>query len=430
MEVLTTAGTGVGGELLILDDPLSAEEARSDAERDRQNRIVTEGLLTRLDSQVSGRVVLVQQRLHMQDTTAVLMATGDFTSLSLSAEVLEKPERVYFPISKREKIRAVGDVLDPERLPKPVLQSLERSLGPYAYAGQYLQKPAPLKGGIIDVGWWKWYDYAQVDRIAASSDFVVISVDPNLKVTEVSCDAAVQAWACLGSTDSYLIDRRTEKVHFAGLVSTIEVMATKWKTRRLLIEATAVGPAVISQLRDKGFIILSFTPTKDKVARLSAASIQIQAGTVYLPHNAEGLRIQELAATVPAAPWDDMDSMSQFLNWRHDHGDPCGWLKAMALEEERHQRGERPDDDSAYAGRRPPSVKEIYDDMRRDRGEKVCIQPADDGEPVVSVPAASKSTVVCPKCGSHRVFLAGAMAKCKEATCHLIFKPTRVGLSK
>jgi predicted phage terminase large subunit-like protein len=424
MEVLTTAGTGVGGELLILDDPLSAEEARSDVERERQNRIVTEGLLTRLDSQITGRVVLVQQRLHTQDTTATLMATGDFTSLSLSAEVLEKPERVYFPISKREKIRPVGDILDPERLPKPVLQSLERSLGPYAYAGQYLQKPAPLKGGIISVDWWKWYLPDQVDRIAASSDFIVISVDPNLKVSEISCDAAVQAWACVGATDSYLIDRRTEKVHFAGLVSTIEVMATKWKTRRLLIEATAVGPAVISQLRDKGFIILSFTPTKDKVARLSAASIQIQAGCVYLPKNADGLRIQELCAKVPNAPWDDADSLSQFLNWRHDHGDPCGWLKAMAQRAEREMAGGSSNDANAYAGSPAPTLKQQYDDFRQQHGMAICKQPPVTSEVIVSTPARPRPT--CPACGSTRLFVA-SLIKCKS--CGNIFTLPRPTVS-
>jgi hypothetical protein len=52
---------------------------------------------------------------------------------------------------------------------------------------------------------------------------------------------------------------------------------------------------------------------------------------VFLPNNADGSKIQQLAAVFPNGPRDDVDAASQFLNWRRNRGGGLyQWLVDMA----------------------------------------------------------------------------------------------------
>lgn len=67
---------GRGGDVIVLDDPLNAEQAHSKAERETANRFIDQTLSTRLDDKRNGAIVLVMQRLHIEDPTAHLMEQG------------------------------------------------------------------------------------------------------------------------------------------------------------------------------------------------------------------------------------------------------------------------------------------------------------------------------------------------------------------
>lgn len=68
--------TGRGGDLIIIDDPLNASEAASTASRERVNEWFTTAVLSRLDDQRRGIIVVVMQRLHVDDLSGVLLAHG------------------------------------------------------------------------------------------------------------------------------------------------------------------------------------------------------------------------------------------------------------------------------------------------------------------------------------------------------------------
>src|SRR6185503_9765759 len=73
---LTGTFTGMGADLIVIDDPLKAQEALSEARRSRVNHTVDEGLLSRLNDPGEGRVVVVMQRLHEDDLTGHLLRRG------------------------------------------------------------------------------------------------------------------------------------------------------------------------------------------------------------------------------------------------------------------------------------------------------------------------------------------------------------------
>lgn len=59
-----------------------------------------------------------------------------------------KPEDKIWQVSLRAAVKEDGNPLWPERFPHSELQQIERDMGPYIYAGQYLQKPIPVGSGL------------------------------------------------------------------------------------------------------------------------------------------------------------------------------------------------------------------------------------------------------------------------------------------
>ena len=134
----TITGFGAGkqragfGGAIIIDDPHKADEARSDVMR----QSVIDWYQNTLQSRVNSRhtpIIVIMQRLHESDLAGWLLkgGTGEtWDSLVLSA------------------IQADGTALWPEKHTIDELRRMEQA-APYVFAGQYMQNPAPLDGGIF-----------------------------------------------------------------------------------------------------------------------------------------------------------------------------------------------------------------------------------------------------------------------------------------
>jgi hypothetical protein len=86
--------TGLGGDLIIIDDPQKATDAQSQALRDQANQWFSNSLLSRLDNKERGAIIVVMQRVHLNDLTGyVLENSDDWTVLSLPA-IAETDERI------------------------------------------------------------------------------------------------------------------------------------------------------------------------------------------------------------------------------------------------------------------------------------------------------------------------------------------------
>jgi hypothetical protein len=96
-ELVTTAGgsryatsgggalTGRGADLIIVDDPLKAEEAMSEAARKRVIDWYSGTLVSRLNDKESGPIIVVMQRLHENDLAGHLLDQGGWEHLDLPA---------------------------------------------------------------------------------------------------------------------------------------------------------------------------------------------------------------------------------------------------------------------------------------------------------------------------------------------------------
>lgn len=148
-----TSMTGARGDRVILDDPLSAADANSDAALLEAELAFRETLPTRINNEQSA-IVVIMQRLHERDTSGLILAEGlPYVHLCLPMR-FEAERRCETSIGFRDPRTKESELLFPERFPEDQVAVLEKTLGSYATAGQLQQRPAPRGGGLFKKSWF------------------------------------------------------------------------------------------------------------------------------------------------------------------------------------------------------------------------------------------------------------------------------------
>ena len=119
--------TGLGGNLVIIDDPLKQEDANSEAVRKRTIEWYRSTLLSRPDDKQVARILLVMQRVHQDDLAGYLEEQGGFEILNLPA--IATQTRTYELSGGRSYVRQQGELLHPSHEPESVLRELKREMG-------------------------------------------------------------------------------------------------------------------------------------------------------------------------------------------------------------------------------------------------------------------------------------------------------------
>lgn len=330
------SATGKGGSRIVVDDPHNPTQAESDRQRQHAIEFFSRTLSTRLDDKQHGAIVVVMQRLHTHDLTAVCLDQG-YTHLAIPAEA-ERRTTYHFPQSGRTFTRKEGDVLWSAREDKEDLDRQRAVLGSYAFAGQYQQRPSPRGGGLFHRDWWQYYDELPPDL-----DEYIQSWDLAFK-GGAEHDFVVGIVAARRGADIFLIDRFKERASFQETLQAIRDMTSRYpQAGAILIEDKANGAAVVDTLRAEIGGIIPVEPEGGKYARASACEPQVEAGNVYLPSPAapNGHRIIERAwvedfveqmAVFPKGEHDDdVDAFSQLMiRWRRPAISPI--LMAQILE--------------------------------------------------------------------------------------------------
>lgn len=145
--------TGSRGDRVLLDDPLSVDDAKSDVELQSAEETFCESLPTRVNNEHSAKIVIMQ-RLHERDTSGVILAK-DLGYVHLMLPMEFEPDRKCRTIIGFEDPRTeAGELLFPERFPKDQVEKLKVPLGSYGVAGQFQQRPAPREGGMFKRHWF------------------------------------------------------------------------------------------------------------------------------------------------------------------------------------------------------------------------------------------------------------------------------------
>jgi hypothetical protein len=86
--------TGRGGDVVIIDDPIKPQDAQSKSVRDKTIQWYENTLLSRLDDKVHGAIIVVMQRLHLDDLAGHLWRdAGSSTSVYRRSPRAGRPSR-------------------------------------------------------------------------------------------------------------------------------------------------------------------------------------------------------------------------------------------------------------------------------------------------------------------------------------------------
>lgn len=338
--------TGRGGSIMIIDDPIKPADVLSEAERARVKQFYDATLFSRLDDKNKDVIILVMQRLHVDDLVAHVLESDDWVHLRIPA-IAEENERYQIADAEFYE-RKCGEVLHPERESKETLDRIRLRIGTYNFSAQYQQNPIPPEGNLIRWSWFGTYDegldHGQFNLIAQSWDTASGLGNRN--------DFSVGTTWGVRDGHYYLLDIVRERLDYPTLRRRVVSEARRYQADAVLIEVAGAGLALWQDLRRSGEVRpIPISPKGDKEARVAAQSATIEAGRVLLPRYAPWL--DEFRAEILAFPYgaydDQVDSMVQLLNW-------------MAWRQRRSEPRARPD-----PPRRPGHRFPFKEAPRRDR---------------------------------------------------------------
>ncbi len=326
LELATTArgsilAAGVGGgilgrgaDVIVVDDPIKALDALSQAERRRVAEFYDNTLVTRLNDKINGVVVIIMQRLHQDDLVGHVLERDEWEVISLPAIATTDSLHQLSDLPDDVHHRRAGDLLQPEREPRDVLEQLRRSQGSLTFQAQYQQEPVPAGGNVVQRSWLKFYTDEEMPE---HFERTIVSWDTASTLGEHNDYSVGTVWGSTG-VDYYLLDVFRGRLEAPDLRRRIMALSDHWAADATVIEDTELGRALLHDLRrTEAFRPILSRPGHDKEARLLAQSARFEAGQVHLPRDAAWLAtyMDELLAFPNGRHDDQVDSTSQALYW-------------------------------------------------------------------------------------------------------------------
>lgn len=305
--------TGLGGDLFILDDPQKAADALSDARRNSLNNWFSNTLVSRLDNKQTGAIIVVMQRVHMNDLCGFLTeASDEWTVLSLPA-IAEVEEQI--PIGDAEFYqRSIDEVLHPAHESRETLAKLRHVLGSDIFAAQYQQAPIPLGGGMIKRAWLRYYEAHELPERTYRAK-VIQSWDTAAKDGAHNDWSVCTTWLVVNDL-YYLLDLIRGRYEYPRLRDTAIALAQRYRPDKVLIEDASTGTALAQDLRPVLRQPVTLVPVeRDKKGRLYVQQAKFEAGRVLFPKGAPFLpELEAELLTFDQSKHDDqVDSISQAL---------------------------------------------------------------------------------------------------------------------
>jgi predicted phage terminase large subunit-like protein len=308
--------TGRGADVIVIDDPLKADEALSDARRESVNEWFDNTLRSRLNRQEHGAIIIIMQRLHINDLVAHVQETENWRVLSFSAiaetNELHEVRSAYGTTRLRRK---EGDILQPSLTSRQTLETLRTTMTSYHFAAQYQQNPQPPEGNVVKREWLRFYT---PDEKPPAFDTILQSRDTAVKDTELANFSVCTTWG-IRDKKAYLLDVFRRRLSFPDVKKYVERLADLHNATVVLIEDKSSGSSLIQQLRSESLSKVQASPALEgnKIMRLHGQTPRIEGGFVLFPKRADWLEpyLSELLS-FPSSNYDDqVDSTVYALAW-------------------------------------------------------------------------------------------------------------------
>ena len=305
------SATGEGGDILIIDDPHNPSHIHSHKMRAKTIDWFEQTFATRLNHRSRGAIVVVMQRLHEEELCGHLTSAFPERWKVLKLPAIFSEDKTITFYRHKVDIKA-GECLHKSRDDAESLLLLEREIGKYNFAAQYLQEPIPAQSLLLEKK-----DIIFADIRLEEMEYYVQSWDTAIKISN-TCDYSVcTTWGISGS-HYYLVDMIRQRLDYPSLKEKARKLSKRWNPKIILIEDKASGQSIIQDLRADGVQnIIPQRPKLDKITRFAAVMPLFQEGRVILPSQVSWLNdfLQEVTLFPNSRHDDIVDSVSQFLGY-------------------------------------------------------------------------------------------------------------------
>ncbi|MDN7895866.1 phage terminase large subunit [Burkholderia cepacia] len=284
---------------IIIDDPLKVEDAYSKTNRDKANR--------KLQSTVKSRkanpdtpIIVIMQRLAEEDPTGFIKARklpGEWEFIEIPALITDEyvaklPAHIRDRVEREERDADGRYSYWPYKEPLQELLASEKA-DAYVFNGQYMQRPSPLGGGIIQSG--KFLRYGALPQL----QYRKIFADTAQKTAERNDYSVFECWGLGYDNRLYLIDLVRGKWKAPELKQRALDFWNKHNAigagdpgapvlRQMKVEDKSSGTGLIQDIQAAGGIpIEGIERVKDKLTRVMDVVSHIDAGNVAIPSEAD-----------------------------------------------------------------------------------------------------------------------------------------------
>lgn len=298
------AMTGRGGDLIILDDVHSEQDAMSPTAMENAWDWYLSG--PRQRCQPNAAIVIVMTRWSEKDLTGKL----------LKAQV--EPRADQWDVLELPAILDNEKPLWPEYWKIEELLKVKATLPANRWNAQYMQDPTSDEASIIKREWWKIWEKEKVPHLHS----VIQSYDTAFSKKETADFSAITTWGIFtpiegGPPGIMLLDAEQGRWDFPELKKMAIEQYNFWEPEMVLIESKASGTPLMHELRQLGMNVIPYTPTRgnDKHVRANSVAPLFEAGRVWAPANREfAEEVIEQCAKFPFGEHDDLvDSTTQAL---------------------------------------------------------------------------------------------------------------------
>ena len=258
-------GQGCKGGLILIDDPLKPDDARFDAARNEvNNRFLNTIKSRRNDKDVP--IVIIMQRIHEDDLSGFLLDGGDGDTW----------DHVKIPVWDEDR-KVIWD----ERFEQSTADKMFRSQ-PFIFAGQYLQEPAPLEGGM-----WKkdWFETVNRNDIPQDIKWEMFVDGAYTKDTKNDPTGILIAGKDRSTGKVYIKHNEGAYLEMPELLTHIKKLRKRYDVKIVLAEPKASGKTLVQLLRNEGVPsreIKSRWAQKSKIDKANDSAPYIEGGNVKL----------------------------------------------------------------------------------------------------------------------------------------------------
>ena len=237
--------TGRGGDLIVIADPHSEQEAKQAETKPEIYDSVFEWYTSgpRQRVQPGAAIVIVMTRWSKRALTgrvvkAAMEKNGD------EWEVIELPA-----------ILPSGRPIWPEYWPEEEILAIKEELPIPKWMAQYQQRPTAEEGALIKREWWQRWEHSATPDV----EFIIQSWDTAFLKTERSDYSACTTWGVFlhehAETGKFLpniilLDAFRKRMEFPELKKKAFEMYQKWSPEAFVVEKRASGAPLIFELRN------------------------------------------------------------------------------------------------------------------------------------------------------------------------------------